>query len=150
MNNSAYILLVVTAGAGVSLQLVMNSKLRQYAGSPMQAAVISLAIGLVVALLWCAVARYEWPTWESLRESPWWCWLGGFMGTLYLTSIVIVSPRLGVAVSLGLIIAGQVVTSTIIDHFGMLGAAVRPATVGRLAGVALTILGISLIAIFRD
>ena len=97
MSSSAFLLLAIAAGAGMAFQVVMNSQMRLYAGTPMQATVISLSVSLIGALAWCVAAGYEWPSVAQLRQAPWWCWLGGLMGTLYLCCIVIVSPHLGIA-----------------------------------------------------
>jgi transporter family-2 protein len=48
----------------------------------------------------------------------------------------------GVAAAIIMIIAGQLLVSTILDHFGMLGAMVRPLDLTRAIGLAVVLLGV--------
>jgi transporter family-2 protein len=56
-----------------------------------------------------------------------------------------VVPRFGVALTFSLLIAGQMIATLPIDHFGFLGTPVREINLPRLLGVALVILGVILI-----
>jgi transporter family-2 protein len=57
-------------------------------------------------------------------------------------------PRIGVAMTISLIIAGQLITALVMDHFGLLGLEVRQVTPLRVAGVVLVGLGAVLIRKF--
>jgi transporter family-2 protein len=46
------------------------------------------------------------------------------------------------------ILAGQAIASLVVDHFGMVGFDEHPATLGRVAGLALIALGVLLVRIF--
>jgi transporter family-2 protein len=70
------------------------------------------------------------------------------MGSIYVSSIIFLVPRLGAALSFGLIIAGQMVFSLVLDHFGLFNVPVQPANWGRIAGVLLIFAGILLIQKF--
>jgi transporter family-2 protein len=80
---------------------------------------------------------------------PWWAWCGGLLGVFYLWATVVVSPKLGVAVTFGLVIAGQVATSMLLDHFGLLNEPVHPATPQRLLGMALVVSGVAVMALAK-
>jgi transporter family-2 protein len=54
-------------------------------------------------------------------------------------------PRLGAAMVIALIVAGQMLGSLAFDHFGLLGVPVHPANVPRLMGAALLVGGVILI-----
>ena len=71
------------------------------------------------------------------------------MGVCYIWCSVVVSPRVGVATMLSLVIAGQMVASLLIDHFGLMQMPMLPATLPRLLGAALLITGAALMAFFR-
>lgn len=150
MAGSLYIFLALAAGTGMAMQIVMNAHLRTHLNSPMQATIISLLVSLIAALIYCLVAGDPMPSLEPLRQSPWWCWLGGLMGTFYLCSSVVVAPKLGVGLMLCLIIAAQVTAATIIDHWGLMGALVRPASIGRICGIGLIVAGVALVAATRE
>ena len=56
-----------------------------------------------------------------------------------------VAPRLGVAVTMSLIIAGQLAAAVVLYHIGLLGVIVREATPGRIAGVVVMFTGVLMI-----
>ena len=88
----------------------------------------------------------EWPSREMMREAPWYAWpAGGVLGVTYLTGNILLAPKLGAGTLVGLVVAGQLIFSVLLDHFGWLGFAQHPAGVARLAGCSLMIAGVFLI-----
>src|ERR687897_1409838 len=57
-------------------------------------------------------------------------------------------PRLGAATTVGLFLAGQVIASIAIDHFGLLGVTAQPASIPRLLGGLLIIVGVAMVQRF--
>ncbi|ELS59880.1 hypothetical protein BSI_33960 [Bacillus inaquosorum KCTC 13429] len=55
-------------------------------------------------------------------EAPKWSLLGGVLGVVYLTSIVISVPFVGVGLTMVAVIIGQLIMSMIIEHYGWLGS----------------------------
>src|SRR5207249_4275271 len=97
------------------------------------------------ALAVCLIARWPWPDRASLTVTPWWGWCGGLLGVIYLWAAVVVAPRLGVAPTFGLIVAGQIVTAMVMDHFGLLDVPVNPVTGWKLLGVGLVVAGVAVL-----
>jgi bacterial/archaeal transporter family-2 protein len=133
------------AGVVLSCQVGMNTQLRESAGSPLWATAISFVVGLIALLACCAAARAPLPSWAGLARAPWWAWLGGAMGAAYVAATVVLAPRLGAAALVGLVVAGQVLSSLVLDHFGALGFAVHTMNLPRIAGAALLLTGMWLI-----
>ncbi len=77
--------------------------------------------------------------WQSL---PWYALVAGAFGLVTIGSISYTIPRLGVATAMTLIIAGQLVVSLLADHFGLLGADIRPVTLMRLVGLGVLCVGV--------
>ena len=77
--------------------------------------------------------------WQSL---PWYALAAGAFGLVTIGSISYTIPRLGVATAMTLIIAGQLVVSLLADHFGLLGADIRPVTLVRLFGLGVLCVGV--------
>jgi transporter family-2 protein len=73
---------------------------------------------------------------------PWWAWTGGILGAGYITTAVVVAPRVGALALMALVIAGQLLAALVLDHFGLLGLRKIPITSSRLAGAALLLLGL--------
>lgn len=55
-------------------------------------------------------------------EAPKWALLGGLLGVVYLTSIVVSVPFVGVGITMVAVIIGQLMMSMTIEHFGWLGS----------------------------
>lgn len=134
------------AGGAIAVQAVVNAALRGKMNHPLQAVLISFAIGTVATLVLVQASRTEWPDWEGLRTAPWWLWIGGLLGVIYVGTSMVATPQVGVALMLALGFAGQMVCSLVLDHYGMFGVQARPINVGRLAGVGLLLLGVVVLA----
>ena len=140
MSAAPLVLLMLVAGALVAIQAPINATLARALGSPVSAAVVSFAVGLA-ALSLVALLSAPRPDLAAALALPAWAWAGGFMGAVFVASAAWAAPRLGVAWLLVLTVAGQLVAALVIDHFGLLGAPRQPATLARVAGVALVVAG---------
>jgi transporter family-2 protein len=139
------VVIALAAGALLPLQAAINAALRGYVGRPEWAAVVSFAVGLLGLLAWVAAARQPAPGLAALGRAPWWAWIGGLLGAAYVTSVILLTPRLGVTATLGLAVAGQLAAALVIDHFGWLGLEARPLSAGHVAGAALLVAGVVLV-----
>jgi transporter family-2 protein len=84
----------------------------------------------------------------KLRQSitgPWYIWLGGLIGSIFVGYITGINQQQGVALTFALVVAGQIFVSVVIDHFGLFGSVVRTITLEKIIGAALIIAGIILI-----
>ena len=70
------------------------------------------------------------------------------LGAFYVTSVIILVPKIGVALTFGLVVAGQLGLSLMLDHYGLLGLPVHAINWQRLVGVLLIIVGVVLIRKF--
>ncbi len=133
-------LLMVVAGAGIAFQAAINARLREWVLSPALAALISFLVGSV-ALTLIVAARLAGPgQLAGASRGPWWIWVGGLIGAVYVTAAVIAVPRVGAGVVIGAGILGQLAAGLAIDSFGWLGVPRVPVSVSRIAG-ALLLLG---------
>ncbi|MGG3007643.1 DMT family transporter [Geobacillus stearothermophilus] len=72
----------------------------------------------------------------AMFSTPKWQLTGGILGAFYVFVMVLIVPKVGVANSLAAVIAGQLVMSSIIDHFGLFGGQRIPFDMTRLAAIA--------------
>jgi transporter family-2 protein len=108
-----------------------------------------MVIGFFATVILTWSLTPEWPSREMVRAAPWYAWFaGGLMGVIYLTGTIVLAPRLGAGALIGLIVAGQLIFSVLLDQFGWIGFEQHTVTIPRLAGCALMILGVFLIAEF--
>lgn len=135
---------LLLAGAATALQGPTNARLVTAVGSPLNAAFISFAVG-TVALGLLALVMQTRPDVGAMKALPWWAWMGGLYGCAFVVSAAWGVPRLGVATTITVMIAGQLLLSLALDHFGALGVEKQPLSLGRIAGIALVIGGVVLV-----
>jgi bacterial/archaeal transporter family-2 protein len=136
-----FVLIAFVAGATSSFQVVVNAQLRSYLVHPMQATLVSFLVGTFVSGVYCLMLRNPLPALSDVSRTPWWVWIGGLLGTLFVWSSIVVSPRIGVAALLCAVVAGQMLASLMIDHFGWCHATQFPVSAQRLIGAALVVTG---------
>jgi transporter family-2 protein len=132
---------ILLGGALLSIQAPLNAQLSKAAGSPVNAALISFLVG-TGALLIVAVTQRNTPDGTATRLLPWYAWVGGLCGAVFVTAAAYAAPRLGVAMMLSLAVASQIITALLLDHYGALGLPQHPVSAGRVVGVALVIVGV--------
>jgi transporter family-2 protein len=76
---------------------------------------------------------------------PWWGWLGGLCGAIYVTSVFLLIPEIGAAPTIALTVAGQQVASVFVDRYGLLRLPRRTISRRRLLGVTTLLAGVALI-----
>jgi transporter family-2 protein len=91
------------------------------------------------------VQRASPPGADRLARAPWWGWTGGLLGAFFVTVVVLLAPRLGVATTLALAVAGQMAMALVIDQAGWFGVATRSIDLGRAAGAVLLVAGVVLL-----
>ena len=74
--------------------------------------------------------------------------LGGLIGACYVSLIIVVVPRLGMAMAFSLLVGGQMALALLLDHTGWLGTAPHPLNLPRLAGAGMIVAGVALIRKF--
>jgi len=137
-------LVALAAGAGLAPQAVANGTLERLTGRAEWAALVNFTVGLAALAAWSGAARLAWPG-AALARAPWWSWSGGLLGAFYVVAVAHLAPRLGVATTLSMAVAGQTLAGLAVDRLGLLGGAARPLTAGRLLGGALLVAGVVLV-----
>ncbi|ACT60086.1 DMT family transporter [Hirschia baltica] len=122
-------------GVLVSAQGMVNGKLNQVLGSPIQAAFISFSGGWLILGVMMFLSGHGAPSMTRLSTAPWWALLGGVAGSYMVASTAFGVPRVGVTVWFAVLLAGQLIAALIFDHFGAFGQDVRPVTLEKIAGV---------------
>ncbi|CAL1690778.1 hypothetical protein MMB232_00912 [Brevundimonas subvibrioides] len=146
MNFAPYIamLAVVLAGGATALQAPTNARLAQAVASPVNAAFISFAVGTAALGIVAAILHTR-PDMVATRGLPAYAWFGGLYGAIFVVAAAWAVPRLGVAMTITLMVAGQLLLSLVLDHFGALGVPQNPISLTRVAGVALVVAGVLLV-----
>ena len=136
--------LVAAAGAATALQAPLNARLATAVASPVNAALVSFAVGTAALIVLALIFQVK-PDMAAARALPWYAWVGGLCGVIFVIAATWGVPRLGVATTITLMVAGQLFLGLVLDHFGAFGAPQQPVNLGKLAGVALVIVGVLLV-----
>lgn len=138
------LLLVFVAGAMIAIQAPTNAILGKAGGSPVLAALISFAVGTVALfIVWLGSGNR--PGVSAFAGLPWYAWIGGLYGALFVAVAAYAAPKIGVASLITIGIAGQIAMALLLDHLGALGLAREPINAGRIAGAVLVIAGVILV-----
>jgi len=141
---STWIILTLLAGSFLPIQAGMNSRLGKALESPVAASFISFVVGAIAVAAYGLIAK-EHVSWSGLKTAPAWLWLGGVLGAFYVTVIIYAFPRIGAPLAFGLVVAGQMIMSILLDQFNLLVTQQHPINVWRILGVLLIIAGVVII-----
>ena len=139
------LLCAVLIGVVLPLQAGVNAQLRVGLGHPMLAATASFLVGTLALAVAAAAARLPVPLGPQLVELPWWSWTGGLLGAVYVAAVIVLVPKLGAATLIAAVVAGQLLASLVLDHYGLVGYAHHPINLSRLLGALLLMAGVLLI-----
>jgi len=128
------------AGALIALQAPTNAMLSRAVASPVNAALVSFAVGLA-ALAAAALALGARPEPAAMRALPWYAWTGGVYGAIFVALAAFAAPRVGVTLFLVVAIGGQLAMALWLDRAGAFGLPVQEVSLQRVAGVGLVLIG---------
>lgn len=132
------ILIGLAGGIAVGLQSPMASMITQRLGIFESVFIVHLG-GALVALIPMLIYGSKLAQWRSM---PWYTLGAGIFGLIVIASISYMIPRVGVAASITTVVAGQLLVGTILDQYGLLGAAVKPLDVTRVIGLGVVLVGV--------
>lgn len=144
MNKIIWILLAFLSGTFLPIQGGINSRLGKTVENPIYASMISFLVGTVALVLYIVITRQS-ISWSGVKEAPSYVWLGGLLGAFYVTIIVLAFPKLGPGLTFGLVVAGQMIMSVVLEHNNILVAQQNPINLMKIFGIVLVIAGVIII-----
>ena len=133
------ILVGLIGGVAVGLQGPLASMISQKLGIFESVFIVHIGgalIALIPLLIYGGGKLAQW------RSVPWYALGAGIFGLVVIGAISYMIPRVGVAAAIISIVAGQLLVSTILDHFGLLGSIGRPLDLSRGIGLAVVLVGV--------
>jgi transporter family-2 protein len=130
------IALAVAAGLAGAVQAAVMGELGERAGVfPALAfsGIVSVVFGFVVLL----VAKQSVRGLADVVREPVWLWTGGALSVLIIVGITVGPPRIGLAATIGTIIALNLAVAALIDRFGWFGYDRIPIGWVRILGLVL-------------
>jgi transporter family-2 protein len=142
-------LLGILSGGFIALQAPINAELGRVLGQSVAAAAVSFVAGSVALVaISLAVSQAQGGS-IAWRAPPFWMLVGGgLLGAAYVTSVIVLTPKLGAAAMMALIVAGQLLAGLALDQMGAFQLAVREISLGRVAGAVLLLAGALLIRLY--
>jgi len=140
MQNIVLILLIgLAGGVAVGLQSPLASIISGRLGIFESIFIVHIggAVASLIPLLFVGGGKLG-----SWRTVPWYTLGAGIFGLVVIGAVSYMIPRIGVAGSIITIVAGQLLVGTVLDHFGLLGAAEKPLDLTRLIGLAVVFVGV--------
>ena len=133
------ILIGLAGGVAVGLQGPLASMIGQRLGILESVFIVHIG-GALIALL--PLLFYSGGKLAQWKQLPWYTLVAGTFGLVVISAISYMIPRVGVAAAIITIVAGQLLVSTILDHYGLLGAMLRPLDLTRAIGLAVVFAGV--------
>ncbi len=131
----------VIAGAAMSIQGVMNTRLGEKVGVlETNALVQGVGFLLAVVIAWI----FGKGNIRLIGQAPWYSWLGGVIAPVITVTVMLSIKGLSPTVAISAILLAQLTVAALIDAFGWLGAERVPFTWQKYAGVALMVAGVIL------
>ncbi len=144
--DTLFVPLSLAAGALLAVQAGANAQLAKAAGSPFVATTLQLAMAAILLLVATLVTGSA-AALSLLPHATWWHTIGGTASAFYVVSAILLFPRIGAVVTVGLFIAGQVLASMALDTFGLLGIAATGLSLAGAVGATLVLAGAALIVL---
>jgi len=136
-----FYLMPVFAGIAITIQSGINSQLRTAIQHPLLAAFISFLVGTAALAVLLLFARETMPSLSQYSTIQWYKYTGGLLGAFVVTVTLISVAQIGAGNMFVLIVAGQLITAVLMDHFGVLGMKTNPVNMQKIVGICLLIAG---------
>jgi len=142
-----WIVMAFVAGTFLPMQAGLNSRLGKSIESPVYASMISFITGAFAVLIYILITKQH-VSWAGLKTAPAYTWIAGALGAFYVTTVILAFPRIGPALTFGLVVLGQMVIAVLLDHFNILVAQQHNINIWRILGVILIVGGVIIIRKF--
>lgn len=145
--NFVYILVAILAGVLFAIQPILNHNVARVLDRPIQASLISFFVGTVLLLIVNLSLGIKIPSTNKLLTVPWWLYLsGGAIGAFFVTTALIIQPKIGAGGWISGYVFGQLAMSILLDNYGWLGLPTHPLSFMRGLGAFLLVIGAILVA----
>ena len=135
MGNSILFLLTLLVGFCLPIMAYSNALLSKNLGSPFTATLAVFILASVLIGVITAFARSPPITLGSLNQTNWKMWLGGFIVVMNIITFTIVPQKIGPSNMIVIFITGQICSSVIAEHFGLLNFPVHSVNWQRIVGI---------------
>lgn len=140
----AWYLVALIAGAVLPIQAGLNTKLGKAIESPFYASMFSFITGALAVGIYIVLTKQTMQV-AGLKLAPGYVWIAGALGAFFVTAMVLTFPRIGPAMTFGLVVAGQMLVSILMDHYKIMVEIRQSITIYKMIGVILIVSGVLII-----
>lgn len=137
-------LMAMCAGASLALQSALNGALLVPLNNGLMSSFFSFMGGTTSLALIAPFTLGQKPRDKGANPKPvrWWMWLtGGSISVFYVTAGTFLGPKLGYGLFYAAVIAGQLSSGLIVDHFAFMDLPKKPATIWRIIATLVVLAG---------
>ncbi|MCM3790806.1 DMT family transporter [Domibacillus indicus] len=140
----------IGAGMLMSIQAAINGQLGIVLNSPFQAAFVSFFIGSITLIIVVGLKERSYGNIkEPIKQSaPWWVWIGGIIGGLYVLINVYLVGQIGTGQTVVIALFGQIAGSLLVQQFGLLKSVKNRIVPIQILGLIIMLGGVILIKLF--
>ena len=123
MSNTGYYVIMLLAGIGIPVMAALNGTLGKHLNNTVFAAIVLFGVAFI-----CCIGVYlltPQKITQSTEKLAYYFYLGGLLVAFYVLSITWLGPKLGLTTAILLVVFGQLISSSVIDHFGLFNAPVK-------------------------
>ena len=120
-----------SAGGFLSIGAAANARLRRSLRSPVAAATVNFMVGFSTLTLLLVLGVLGSVDLSRLALVPWWAFLGGLLGAVFVTLNTLVVPQLGLTTTTLAVVCSQMTMSLLVDQWGWFGLTPHPINASR-------------------
>ncbi|MFA6278270.1 MAG: DMT family transporter [Pedobacter sp.] len=148
MNDIIYTLLPILVGTCLPMLAITNGNLGKSFGSPFTATFGVFLVALAGITIVILAGKAPIPTAAQIGSTKWWYWIGGLIVVLNIVTFTVSPAKIGVGNMIVLFVAAQLISSTVFEHYGLVGVVQHTINWQRIAGIILLVAGVFLIKKF--
>lgn len=143
-------ILGIVAGMFQASQAPVNGHLGVVLGSPIHAAFISFLVGTIIlfvitGLVDCSYVHAK----DAIgKGNPWWIWLGGVLGAIFVLSNAFLSPQIGAGTTVVLVLLGNLFGSVMVDKYGLLNSPKKTVGIMKYIGLVVMLIAVAIIKLY--
>jgi len=137
-SDRVYYLLSFISSILIALMILVNGKLGSVYGSYFSVIIIHI-VGITLLSAILAFKKYS----VRIKEkTPWYFYTGGFIGYFTVIFNVLSFGKISLSAIIALCLFGQMVTSIVVDNFGLMGMKKIPINIYKSIGTIVTMIGV--------
>lgn len=121
----------------------INGYLGKIVESPVKASVVSFVVGVIFLFIICLIMHIKNGSPENivLENKPWWMWIGGFFGAIFILANAYLARTIGTGMAVIVVLIGSTSGGLLIDQFGLFESPKKSITLRKIIGILIMIVG---------